>query len=205
MFFLLAGVVILKESFLPGQWMGFAALLGGLLLFFNRRLPELLDLSAGTGLGVVFLVAAAMLWSAYGVAQKYLTRTFRPQQILLVIYFGAIILLFPLAAPAKIRGLNTLQLSMLVFSCANTLIAYGAFAEALDHWEVSRVGAVLALAPLFTLASTRIVNRLVPGLLEAERLGPLSLVGALLVVLGSAIAALAARGIPVPPENAGAP
>jgi drug/metabolite transporter (DMT)-like permease len=79
---------------------------------------------------------------------------------------------------------------MLAFSCANTLIAYGAFAEALDHWEVSRVGAVLALAPLFTLVSSRLVNRFAPGLLPAEELSMLSFMGAVLVVAGSALSAL---------------
>jgi drug/metabolite transporter (DMT)-like permease len=135
------------------------------------------------------------------VAQKHLTKTLRPQQILLLIYIGAIIVLFPLASPASIRGLSALQFWMLVFSCVNTLVAYGAFAEALDHWEVSRVGAVLALAPLVTLLSTRLVNRLFPGLLAPEGLSTLSVLGALLVVGGSAISALSASNAPVQPPH----
>jgi drug/metabolite transporter (DMT)-like permease len=201
MFFLLAGVLILKERFLRGQWVGFTALIIGLLLFFNNRLPQLLEVRSGTGLGVAFLVAAAALWAGYGVAQKHLTRTFRPQQILLVIYLGAVVVLFPFAAPGAVRELNRLQWAMLAFSCANTLIAYGAFAEALDYWEISRVGAVLALAPLFTLAGTRAVNLLFPGLLPEEGLGTLSLAGALLVVAGSAISALSARSVATQPPG----
>jgi drug/metabolite transporter (DMT)-like permease len=200
-FFLLGGVLVLKERFSRGQWIGFVALVAGLLLFFNMRLGQLLVVSEGTGLGVSLLVAAAIVWAVYGLAQKQLTRTFRPQQILLLIYVGAIVVLFPLAAPGSIRGLTGLQFWMLVFSSANTLIAYGAFAEALDHWEVSRVAAVLALAPLFTLTGTRLVNRFTPGLLPPEGLGILSVFGALLVVVGSIISALSAPGAPVPLGN----
>jgi drug/metabolite transporter (DMT)-like permease len=83
---------------------------------------------------------------------------------------------------------------MLAFSCLNTLVAYGAFAEALEHWEVSRVSAVLTVAPLVTIASSWLINRLVPGVLSADPLNALSLVGAFLVVGGSAACALAAPG-----------
>jgi drug/metabolite transporter (DMT)-like permease len=192
MFFLLGGVLILKERFSPGQWIGFSALVTGLLLFFNSRLPELLEVSKGTGLGVLLLVMAAIIWAVYGVAQKQLTNILRPQQILLLIYAGAAAVLLPAATPAAIVGMNRIQFWMLIFSSANTLIAYGAFAEALDHWEVSRVGAVLALAPLFTLAGARLMTRFFPALLPPEGLGVLSILGALLVVAGSAVSALSA-------------
>jgi drug/metabolite transporter (DMT)-like permease len=79
---------------------------------------------------------------------------------------------------------------MLVFCCANTLIGYGAFAEALEHWEMSRVSAVLALAPLTTLSGMWLIERIAPHLLEPEGLNPTSIVGALLVVSGSALCAL---------------
>ena len=54
--------------------------------------------------------------------------------------------------PAGLAGLDGLQLAMLGFCCANTLAAYGSFGEALYHWDLSRVSAVLATAPLFTIA-----------------------------------------------------
>jgi drug/metabolite transporter (DMT)-like permease len=192
MFFLLGGVLVLKERFSAGQWLGFAVLSTGLLLFFNTRLPLLLDPSGGTGLGVALLVAAAIVWAAYGLAQKELTRIFRPQQILLLIYAGAVLVLLPAAAPETILRLSALQFWMLVFSCLNTLVAYGAFAEALDHWEVSRIGAVLSMAPLFTLAGARLLNRAVPGLLVPDGLSAISVLGALMVAGGSAISALSA-------------
>jgi drug/metabolite transporter (DMT)-like permease len=82
---------------------------------------------------------------------------------------------------------------MLLFCCANTLIGYGAFAEALEHWEISRVSAVLSLAPLITLTGMWLVEYLFPGVVEPEGLNTLSILGALLVVAGSALSALGAR------------
>jgi drug/metabolite transporter (DMT)-like permease len=74
---------------------------------------------------------------------------------------------------------------MLLFCGLNTLIAYGAFAEALEHWEASRVSAVLALAPLVTLVSVWAVSWITPTLIAPEHLTVIAVVGAILVVMGS--------------------
>jgi drug/metabolite transporter (DMT)-like permease len=79
---------------------------------------------------------------------------------------------------------------MLLFCGLNTLLAYGAFAEALDHWEASRVSAVLALTPIVTLVSVWAVSHIVPSLIAPERLTALGVLGALLVVVGSIAIAL---------------
>ena len=85
------------------------------------------------------------------------------------------------------------QLAMLVFSCANWLVAYGAFAEALEHWKASRIGAVLSLAPIFTLIGIRVAQSAAPGLAPSEQLNVWSVVGALMVVAGAAMCALGTR------------
>ena len=191
MILLFGGLVVFKERFSALQWFGFAVLMTGLVLFFHDRLLELIHLSSGLGLGVTFLVVAAFIWAAYGLAQKRLLRWLGSQQILLIVYVGAIVVLLPTAAPGTIRQANSLQLAMLAFCCLNTLVAYGAFAEGLKHWEVSRFGAVLATAPLFTVAGMRIVGRFAPDLVAPERLNALSILGTLLVVAGSVTCAVA--------------
>ena len=205
MFLLIGGLFYFQERYSRWQWFGFSVLVVGLLLFFNRRLPELADMSGGLGLGVALLVIASAVWAVYGLVQKQLLRQMSSQQILWVLYLGAVGLLLPFTRLGTIGELDALEFWMLVFCCANTLIGYGAFAEALEHWEVSRVGAVLALAPLFTLSSMWLLDSLAPGLVEPERLNGLSLLGALLVVAGSALCALGARQTAVleearPPE-----
>jgi drug/metabolite transporter (DMT)-like permease len=193
MILLLGGLVVFKEKFSGLQWLGFAVLMAGLALFFHDRLVELSHLTGDLGIGVLFLTLAAFIWAAYGLAQKRLLKSLRPQQILLILYIGAAIALIPTAAPGSIRQASALQLTMLAFCCLNTLVAYGAFAEGLKHWEVSRFGAVLATAPLFTVAGMWIIGEFAPNLVAAERLNALSMLGTLLVVGGSVTCAIARR------------
>ncbi len=191
---LLGGVFVVGDRFVPRQWLGFLVLVAGMLLFFNRRLPELAHPTEGLGLGVALMVAAAISWAIYGLAQKYLLTSFTSRQVLWLLYAGATIVLLPAARPAAVLDLDGLQLWMLVFCSANTLVAYGAFGEALHHWDVSRVSAVIATAPLFTIASMWLVDWLGWNLLQPESLNAASIVGALAVVAGSMTCALAARG-----------
>lgn len=187
---MLGGIAVFHERFSWIRWAGFALLLVGLPLFFNRRLPELLNVRSGLGLGVALLVLCSIIWAVYGLAQKWMLRRLQSQQILLLLYIGSTIVLLPAAHPASILKIDTLQAWMLVFCCVNTVIAYGAFAEALKHWEASRVGATLTLTPLFTLISMWIVEHTAPGLVKPEQLNALSVLGALIVVGGSMLCAL---------------
>ena len=203
---MLGGIVIFHERFSARQWVGFALLLVGLPLFFNRRLPELMHFSSGLGHGVALLVVASVVWSVYGLAQKVLLKRMQAQQVLLLLYIGATLLLVPFSHPARILNVNTLQAWLLAFACANTVIAYGAFAEALRHWEASRVGATLTLTPLFTMAAMWILEHTAPGLVKPEQLNLLSVAGAMIVVGGSMLCALGNRTlgpVAVPASGAG--
>lgn len=191
---LLGGVFVFHERFAARQWLGFLVLGAGLLLFFNHRLPELGRPTEGLGRAVALIVCSAVAWAIYGLAQKRLLAVFTSRQVLWMIYIGATIALLPTASPAAVRGLDALQLWMLAFCCANTLIAYGAFGEALHYWDVSRVSAVISTAPLFTIGSMWLMHRVGWDLLAPEGLNALSIIGALAVVGGSMTCALAARG-----------
>lgn len=190
---LLGGVFVFRERFDPRQWIGFAVLVAGLLLFFNERLPLLLRPTEGLGLGVILMVAAAVAWAIYGLAQKQLLVHFTARQVLWMLYVGATVLLLPAARPTAILELDGMQLGMLAFCCANTLVAYGAFGEALHHWDVSRVSAVLSIAPLVTIGTMWVLERSGIALVAPEGLNALAIIGALAVVAGSIVAALAAQ------------
>jgi drug/metabolite transporter (DMT)-like permease len=194
MFLLFGGLIVFGERFSRLQWMGFAILLTGLGLFFNRRLPELVHPSNGLGFGVFLLVIGGLVWGIYGLAQKRLLLWLTPQQILWLLYLGAIVVLLPWTAPDRVQHLSPLQLAMLAFCCINTLAAYGSFAESLKHWEVSRIGAILSTSPLFTVVGMWIVVRFAPNMVAPERLNSVSIAGMLLVVAGSATCALAREG-----------
>ncbi|MNE90063.1 putative inner membrane transporter YhbE [compost metagenome] len=92
--------------------------------------------------------------------------------------------------PLESLQLSPLQGWLLLACCLNTLIAYGAFAEALAHWEASRVSATLAITPLVTFAAVALAAWLWPDYVQVEQINSLAYGGAILVVLGSALVAL---------------
>ncbi len=188
--FLLGGLLIFKEAFSRIQWVGLVVLVVGLLLFFNQRLPALLALSGAEALGVGLVIVAGIVWAAYALAQKQLLLQLSSVNILLLIYVGAAIVLLPLARPTSIATLSPFHLALLVFCTFNTLAAYGCFAEALVHWEATRVSAVIALTPLVTIAAVLGYARLFPGSGMAAGLDALGLVGGVVVVVGSVMTSL---------------
>lgn len=190
LFLILGGVIVYGEPFVRVQKLGTAILIMGLLLFFNDRLRGFADLDNQQTTGVIIVVFAAVTWTIYALLQKQLLRTFSSVQILLCIYSVSVIVLLPFIAPAGIFTLTRMQLALLVFCCLNTLVAYGAFAEALNLWDASKVSATLALAPLFTIASLKLIVWINPDYLHSDRLGWLSLLGAGFLVLGSVLTAL---------------
>jgi len=156
------------------------------------------SLDTRLGLGVVVMLLAALAWAVYALAQKQLLAELASEQVLFLLYLGAVPLLLLPAGLAQVLALDRLQFGMLAFCCANTVIAYGCFAEALEHWEVSRVSAVVTLAPVFTLLGVQAAAWLWPAAAPAEMLSGWNVLGALLVVVGSMTAALGARAHRVP-------
>jgi drug/metabolite transporter (DMT)-like permease len=144
------------------------------------------------GLGVLLLIVGSLSWACYGLAQKRLLREWNSAQLLWLLYVGGALLLTPLAQPSHLRLLSAAQAAALLFCCANTLIAYGAYAEAMHLGEVTRVSATVAVSPLFTsLASVAAAGWLMP-LPSAEIPNLWTWIGVAAVVGGSALCALGA-------------
>lgn len=190
LFLLVGGLVVYRERFSRMQWIGAALLLGGLLLFFNRRLPMLFAGGSRLGVGVLVLLAGSLAWAIYSLAQKRLLREWTSAQMLWLLFVGGALVLTPLSHPGKLRLLSTGQACALVFCCFNTVIAYGAYAEAMHLWQVARVGATVAVSPLFTSAATLLAaGWLLPDVVP-EIPNLLTLIGVTGVVGGSALCAL---------------
>jgi len=187
---MIGGIVIFGERLSLWQQLGALLLVLGLLLFFNDRLLNLLAQAGQDTVGVLLVIVAAITWAAYALAQKQLLLTYSSQQIMWFIYVAGACSFFPLTDLAPVQQLSTLQWGLLAFCCLNTIVAYGAFAEALEHWEASKVSAVLAITPLLTILFAQLVAHLFPDAARAQQLNSWSVAGACLVVAGSAITAL---------------
>ena len=198
----LGGIVVFGERFRAMQWLGLALLLAGLGLFFRDQLVHAwareaaATTAAHSGdyvLGSAFVVIGAVVWAVYALVQKQLLVRLGSMQILLFIYAAASVLLLPFARPSALLAMDGFHWAMLAYCALNTVGAYGAFAEALAHWEASRVSAIVATTPLLCIAAVAAVHALWPQALAPERIAPLGWLGAALVVAGSAAVSLLGR------------
>lgn len=187
---MIGGVWLFKERLLFWQKVGAFILVSGLLLFFNDRLVSLLLEVSDESLGVLLIIGAGITWAAYALAQKQLLVHYSSKQIMYVIYVAGMIAFIPVSDFSPLLHLTGWHWLFLLFCCLNTVIAYGAFAEALHHWEASKVSAVLAITPLVTIVLANLLAWFNPDWLTPEPLNLLAWLGALMVVAGSMTTAL---------------
>lgn len=181
----LGGLVIFRERYTLRQWLGVAVLTCGYMVFFREQLSSLISAQSTYIFGSALIVLGAACWAIYALCQKQLLQSLTSAHIMLIIYGGCTLLFTPFSQPQVILNLNSFYLLFLGFCALNTLIAYGAFAESLQHWQASRVSAILALAPIFTLVSMEIVTLVAPNLVPSEHLTFMAIIAALIVVIGS--------------------
>lgn len=186
---MVGAVFVFKEHFSNLQWWGVALLVSGMVAFFHRQLGGLLRAEGPQASGVGLIMVAAAMWAGYAMAQKVLLDQFPSMAIMWINYVGGLILLAPAAVPAEIRMLSGVMLFLLFYCCVNGLIGYGTYAEAMSKWEASRVSAVVANAPLFTIFFTAIASTFFPDVFFPDQLTWVSILGSLAVVGGSVLAA----------------
>ena len=184
------GLFLFQESYSLLQWLGVSIFSLGFTLFFYEKLTNLITSPTTYLFGSGLVVVGAITWSIYALAQKQLLRTLPSSHIMVIIYGMCALIFTPFANINIVFSLNIFQLLVLLFCALNTLIAYGSFAESLEHWEASRVSSVLACAPIITLISVDTVSVIAPNLMSPERITFAGIVGAILVVIGSITIAL---------------
>lgn len=184
-FLSLGGLLIFKERYTRYQWLGVGVLVTGFIGFFYEQLKVLASDSDRYISGSIMLIVAGISWAIYALIQKQLLTKLDSTHIMWVIYGACGLLFQTMAKPQNLLQLNSIEWIALIFCGLNTVIAYGAFAESLQHLEASRVSAILALAPIFTIVSMSLTAWLAPGLVTPEHITSLGLLGAILVVTGS--------------------
>jgi drug/metabolite transporter (DMT)-like permease len=187
----LGGILVFGERFGRAQWLGMALLAFGLWLFFDDQRQR--STSADYGIGSAWVILAAVVWAVYALLQKQLLMRLNAMQIMCAIYVLAALALTPFAQPRALLALDPLHIALVLYCAANTIAAYGAFAEALAHWEASRVSAILALTPLLCIATIAMAHALWPQIVAAERIGSIGYLGAGLVIVGSLTVSLLGR------------
>ena len=190
LFLILGGVIFYKEQFTTIQKLGTSLILIGLILFFHDRFTDFKNLGNPQTIGIFIVFFSAIAWTVYALLQKNLLRKFKSFQLLFMMCCFSAVVLLPFVSPNLLFQLTGFQIFLLSFCCINTLVAYGCFTEALNCWEASKVSAVLALAPLFTIVGLQVIVSFNPEYAYSDRLTVLSIIGAMLLVLGSMLTAL---------------
>ncbi len=126
----------------------------------------------------------------YALTQKQLLDSYPSGKIMLFIYVTGVLIFMPFAKPSSFLQLDVTGLLLLAFCSFNTLFAYGCFAEALDHWEASRVVMVTSTTPIITVGGMALCSFFFPGFMSEEHLNPLSIAGTFLVIAGSMMSSL---------------
>lgn len=92
-----------------------------------------------------------------------------------------------------IKQLSGWQLSCLVFCGLNTLVGYGALAEAMARWQAAQVSAFITLTPLFTLLFSDLLALAWPDFFAVPMLNVMGYIGAFVVVAGAMYSAIGHR------------
>ncbi len=188
----IASLIIFKEKYSRRQWLGMAILIVGMLLFSHEQVRSLVTTLDTYLWGNFLLVLGAIVWAFYGLAQKQLLLNLPSTSVMLCLYIGATVIFSPFAHPDRLWGLSSIHLAALIFCAFNTLIAYGAFAAALEHWQASKVSMVITLSPLVTLVASVVLSNIAPSIFIAKPLSAIAYVGAIAVIGGSITIALGA-------------
>lgn len=186
----LGSILLFQERYTKTQWFGFGLLCVGLGLFFQDQIQTLLTHLNQYLLGSLILLTAAIVWAVYALVQKQILKTLSSTQTMVLLYAGCTLLLTPFTRVTPLFSLSLWEWMAVIFCGLNTLIAYGAFGEAMMRWESSRISAVLALSPIVTLIAVDIAHAFWPAYFAAEPITGLGWLGATAVVLGSWITAL---------------
>ena len=186
----LVAVVLFKESFSRQRGVGVLLLMAGLGLYFFENLKNLAANVQDYLLGCLLLVLAAVTWVVYACCQRVLNPKLGPAFVTAFVYLLATVSLAPLSDLSSLQKLDFVGVLALLYCGINTLVAYGAFALAIECWDSSRVSATLSMVPICTMLMVEVFSRLTPSYVAAEEGSILAMVGASLVVLGSAVAAL---------------
>lgn len=185
LFLALGGLFFLKESINWQQWLCFVGIGLGMLVFFHPIFGQGGQVSIWVGFAIVQMSAAA--WSMYALLQKSLFKRLAPSNILLAIYAYALVVMLPFSSPSELLKMSSDEVWIAGFCCLNTLIAYGAFAQAMRYWQTVQVSASVALTPVmaFILTESCVALGWWTSSISSSHADLLSLFGMLIVIVSA--------------------
>ncbi len=186
------GIFLFKETINKYQLGGFALAAMGLFLFYYNQLEAFSD--TGTyNQGFLWILFAALTWTAYAIVQKKLVQKHNPQMLNMFIYAVPALMFLPAADFGVFVGISPGKWLLLILLGINTLVAYGCIAMAFKYTDAYKVSIIVTLNPIITLVLMTLLYYIKVDWLEGEKLSLLSSVGALMLIGGAIIAVFFSR------------
>ncbi len=184
------GFILFKEKITTIRLVGFTTALIGFAFFYYHQFTIAHVDKATFNKGIVWLVVAAWSWTGYAILSKILVRKHAPQQINMFIYTIPAILFTPLADFASFHQEFPWWIwPLMFFLCINTVIAYGALAEAFKYAEANQISIIITLNPIITFLCLEIMLALNIDWIPIPNFDAFTYIGALLVITGAVVAA----------------
>jgi drug/metabolite transporter (DMT)-like permease len=179
----IAGVFLFNERFSKQQAIGLLMAGVGLYLFYVDRVSQATDMEVYSQANL-YIFIGAVLWAGYMICQKVLCQDYKAQHLNLLTYGIASLMFVPWMIWPELSGLSLKAWALMIFLGVNTILAYGALAEAVKYIPVSLISVIITINPLITLFATQFMDDIFPGMIPPESVGVSGWFGACAAITG---------------------
>ena len=155
-FLVLTGVFVFRERLASRQILGMFVVATGLTLFFFDQQSRV-TMSSDYYFADFLIIMAAIVWVGYMISQKFLSREYGAQSLNFLVYTVATLALIGTVEWSEFVSAGFNAWLALILCGINTLLAYGALAEAVKYIPLSLISVIISLNPLITLVGMKIL------------------------------------------------
>jgi drug/metabolite transporter (DMT)-like permease len=185
-FLVLAGVFVFRERLTSRQILGMFVVAGGLALFFFDQQSRI-AMSSEYYFSNFLIIMAALVWVGYMVSQKFLSREHGAQSLNFLVYTVATLMLVGSVEWSEFTSAGFNAWWALIFCGINTLLSYGALAEAIKYIPLALISVIISLNPLITLIGMKILPAMGFANLQPDPVGMVGYFGGAIAVTGVAL------------------
>ena len=181
-FLVVISVLVFREQLIFRQFLGMFIVATGLTLFFFDQQSRI---SNNSYFYADFLIQlAALVWVGYMISQKFLSRTYGAQSLNFLVYAVSTLVLAGTVEWEEFVSAGFNAWLALVFCGINTLVAYGALAEAVKYLPLAIISVIISLNPLITLLGMKILPEIGFANLQPDPVGMMGYWGGAIAVAG---------------------
>tara|TARA_Y100001960_G_scaffold265084_1_gene287937 strand:+ start:393 stop:1304 length:912 start_codon:yes stop_codon:yes gene_type:complete len=182
-FLVLAGVFVFRERLTLKQVFGMFVAAVGLTLFFLDQQSRI-AMSREYYFADFLIIMAAIVWVGYMISQKFLSQNYGAQSLNFLVYAIATLVLVGTVEWNEFASAGLNAWLALLLCGVNTLLAYGALAEAVKYLPLSLISVIISLNPLITLLGMKILPAVGFANLQPDPVGMLGYLGGAIAVTG---------------------